>query len=63
MLNVLREIIVADIRAQPIVVRRGRLLLGLEYSRRSPPELLALIIVYAAVRAPEPRGLSWAAEL
>lgn len=48
--RMLREIVVADIRAQPIVVRRGRLILGLEYARRSPPELLALIMVYAAVR-------------
>jgi hypothetical protein len=45
----LRKVIIIDVRAQPLVIIRRTVFLGHEYLRRSPPQLIALLLVYAAI--------------
>jgi hypothetical protein len=44
----LGKVVIIDVRAEPIVIRRRTLFLGREYLRRSPPQAIALVLVYAA---------------
>jgi len=46
----LRKISIADIRAEPIVVLRRRMVLGDQYTRKISLHGLALVLVYGAVR-------------